>query len=215
MKALVLVQSTTVGTYINVFAAICLKYKTIKQIRILYITDDSSSVTIKDIREGLFELSKDYTIYEYASDVSRDSDTCKVDLLRTYIKDWDIVDVTGVSKEVALSVAAASVSKRNVKVCTVNWLQHFKKGERWILTDNNQEYVNLLGLDDLKLLRKDHFQKKHVIIAFGVIFSLLTLIVVLKILFPLFFIPNVVVNMFGLLIGVAGLYLAAISLKNG
>ena len=48
MKALVLVQSTTVGTYINVFAAICLKYKTIKQIRLLDITDEPSSVSIKD-----------------------------------------------------------------------------------------------------------------------------------------------------------------------
>lgn len=215
MKALVLVQSTNPDTYINVFAAICLKYKSVKQIRLLYISDDSSPIDIKLIRENLVELSKEYPIYEGASDVYRDSDTCAKDQLRTYIKDWDIVDVTGVSKEISLTVAAISISNRNVKVCIVNWRRHFKRDERWILTDSNHEYIDLLSSGDLRLLRKDHFQKKHVIFAFAIIFALLTLIVVLKMLFPNFFIPNVVVNMFGLLIGVAGLYLAAVSLKNG
>lgn len=215
MKALVLVQSTTVGTYVNVFAAICHKYKEVKQIRLLYITGDATPVTIKDIREGIMDLSKEHVIYEGASDILRDSDTCSEERLRTYVKGWNIVDVTGVSKEISLSVAAVSVANRHVRVCTVKWSQHFKRGESWVLTDDNHEYVDLVGSGELALLRKDHFQKKHVIIAFGGIFGLLTLVVVLKMLFPLFFVPNVVVNIFGLLIGVAGLYLAAISLKNG
>jgi len=215
VKALVLIQSTNLDTYINVLAALCSKYNDVSKIRILYITDDVTSITLKGIRERLVELSKLHTIYEVPSDVFRDSDRCSINNLRTYVQDWDLVDVTAVSKEISVSVAAISVSNQKVRVCLINWLRQFKKGEDWILNSNNHEYINLLSSGDLALLRKDHFQKKHVIIAFGGIFSLLTLAVVLKMLFPTFFISDIIVNIFGLLIGVAGLYLAAVSLKSG
>ncbi|KPA14934.1 conserved hypothetical protein, membrane [Candidatus Magnetomorum sp. HK-1] len=214
MKALILVQSTNLDTYINVFASICNKFKDVKHIRLLYLTEDKTSITIKMIRERLVELSKDYSIYESSADVHRDFDSCIITNLRNYINNWDIVDVTCVSKETALSVSAISISILEVKVCLINWLKHFKKNEEWILTDTNHEYVNLLSSGDLSLLRKDHFQKKHVLIAFGGIFTILTIVVILKMLFPLFILPNIIVNIFGLLIGVAGLYLAAISIKQ-
>lgn len=215
MKALVLVQSPRLETYVNVFAAICRRYKSVTQIRLLYVTDDSESVTKKAVRERLVELSKDYPFYEKAADVGKDDDRCSVENLKSYIEGWDIVDVSGTSKEISLTAAAISVSNKSVRVCLVNWLRNFKRNDDWILTQDNHEYVNLLNSGDLALLRKDHFQKKHVIIAFAGIFALLTAVVVLKMLFPTFFIPNVIVNIFGLLIGVAGLYLAAVSLKNG
>lgn len=215
MKALVLVQSPRLETYVNVFAAICHKYEQIKQVRLLYITDDTGSVTKKKIREKLVELSKNNPIYEKAADVYKDNDTCTIDKFKSYLTGWDVVDVSGTSKEISLSVAAVSISNKTIRVCLVNWLKNFKGNEEWILTESNHEYINLLSSGDLALLRKDHFQKKHVIIAFGGIFGLLTAVVVLKMLFPAFFIPNVVVNIFGLLIGAAGLYLAAVSLKNG
>lgn len=215
MKALVLVQSPRLETYVNVFAAICNKYKAVTQVRLLYLTDDLESVTKKAVRERLVELSKEHKFYEKAADVGKDDDRCSVDSLKSYIEGWDIVDVSGTSKEISLTAAAISVSNKSVRVCLVNWLRNFKRNEEWILTEDNHEYVNLLSSGDLALLRRDHFQKKHVIIAFAGIFALLTAVVVLKILFPDFFIPNVVVNIFGLLIGVAGLYLAAVSLKNG
>lgn len=215
MKALVLVQSPRLETYVNVFAAICKKYKAVTQIRLLYLTDDLESVTKKAVRERLVELSKEHSFYEKAADVGKDDDRCSVDGLKSYIEGWDIVDVSGTSKEISLTAAAISVSNKSVRVCLVNWLRNFKRNEEWVLTEENHEYVNLLSSGDLALLRRDHFQKKHVIIAFAGIFALLTSVVVLKMLFPSFFIPNVVVNIFGLLIGVAGLYLAAVSLKNG
>lgn len=215
MKALVLVQSPRLATYVNVFAAICNKYRTIKQIRLLYITDDTESITKKKIREQLVEWSKNHSIYEQAADVYKDTDTCTIDDLKTYLPGWDVIDVSGTSKEISLSVAAVAISKNAARVCLVNWLKNFKRNEEWILSENNHEYIDLLSTGDLALLRKDHFQKKHVIIAFAGIFALLTAVAVLKIIFPSFFVPNVVVNIFGLLIGVAGLYLAAVSLKNG
>ncbi len=215
MKALVLVQSPRVDTYINVFAAICHKYKKVKQIRLLYITEDKNSVTKKEIRERLVELSKEYALYEGAADVFKDTDDCSFEKLGVYTKQWDIVDVSGLSKETSISIAAMSVSNRNVRVCSVHWLKQFKKGDAWVLSDSNHEYINLLSTGALALLRNDHFQKRHVIIAFGGIFGSLTLLVLFKIMFPTFFIPNIVVNVFGLLIGVAGLYLAAVSLSNG
>ena len=215
MKALVLVQSPRLETYVNAFAAICNKYENVKQIRLLYFTSDSESVSKKAVRERIVELSKEYEIYDKAADVMKDEDYCAIENLKVYIhRDWDIVDVSGISKEISLSVAAISVSSKSVRVCSVNWLRNFKRDEKWILTEDNHEYVNLLSSGDLALLRKDHFQKKHVIIAFAGIFILLTAVVILKMIFPTIFIPNIVVNIFGLLIGVAGLYLAAVSLKN-
>jgi len=213
MKALVLVQSTRLDTYINVFAAICKKYKNVKQIRILYISDDYTSITKKKIREHLVELSKEYPIYEAAADAHKDSDKCTIENLKNYICSWDIVDVTGVSKEISLTIAAISVAHKHVKVCLVNSTKQYKQGEKWILDKDNHEYINLLSKGDLLLLRKDHLKKKNVIIAFGFIFGILTLLALLKFFIPSFFIPSDIVNMFGLLIGVAGLYLASVSIK--
>jgi hypothetical protein len=107
-----------------------------------------------------------------------------------------------------------SISYKHTKVCLINWSKQFKQGEKWIIDDDNHEYINLLSSGDLSLLRKDYFQKKYVITAFAGIFGLLTITVILKMIFPTFFIPNIIVNIFGLLIGIAGLYLASISLKN-
>lgn len=214
MKAVVLVQSPRLETYVNAFAAICAKYAEVTQVRLLYITDDCKSVNKKAIREKLVDLTKSHSIYEKAADVFKDEDRCSVDNLSTYLANWDIVDVSGTSKEISLTAAAISISNKSTRVCLVNWLYYFRSNEEWILSDGNFEYVDLLSSGDLALLRQDHFQKKYVIAAFAGIFILLTLVVVLKMLFPEFFIPNVVVNIFGLLIGVAGLYLAAVSLKD-
>lgn len=214
MRALVIVQSTRLETYVNAFAAMCNKYEQITHIRLLYVTDDSDSVTKKAARESLVELSKEHSLYDKAADVRKDDDTCEVDNLKSYIEGWDVVDVSGASKEISLTVAAVSVSNRSVRVCLLNWLSNFKRNEKWILTDDNHEYVDVLSTGALKLLRRDYLQKKYVVITFLGILALLTVISVLKMLYPTLFIPNVVVNIFGLLVGVAGLYLASVSLKN-
>jgi hypothetical protein len=214
MKALVIVQSPRLDTYINVFAAICKKYPNVEHIRILYITKDDTSITKKDIREKLVELSKNHPTYESAADVHLTTDKSSISNLKIYIQEWDIIDVTGISKELSLTVAAMSISYKHTKVCLINWTKQFKQGEKWIIDDKNHEYINLLSSGDLSLLRKDYFQKKYVITAFAGIFGLLTITIILKIIFPNFFIPNIIVNIFGLLIGVAGLYLASVSLKN-
>lgn len=156
MKALVLVQSPRLETYVNIFAAICNNYKDIKRIRLLYLTEDTGAVSRKDVRERLVELAKEHQIYEKAADVYKDDDNCSVMNLRKYLIGWDVVDVTGVSKEIALSVAAISISQKTAMVCLINWLKNFKRNEPWILTEDNHEYVNLLSSGDLALLRKDH-----------------------------------------------------------
>lgn len=214
MKALVLIQSPRLDTYTNVFAAICRKYPNVEHIRILYISEDNTSITKKDIREKLVELSKVHPHYELAADVHLTTDKSSLEDLKKYIQEWEIIDVTGISKEAALTIAAMSISYKHTKVCLINWSRQFKQNEEWIIEDENHKYINLLSSGDLFLLRKDYFQKKYVIRAFAGIFGLLTVTVLLKMIFPTFFIPNIVVNIFGLLIGIAGLYLASVSLKN-
>jgi hypothetical protein len=168
---------------------------------------------MREIRERLVELSRVHLIYETPADVRKDSEKCNLKNLKDYIFNWDIIDVTGVSKEISLEIAAISISHKRVKVCLINWLHQFGKDEQWILSSDNHEYVNLLSSGDLSLLRKDHLKKKNVIIAFGFIFGVLTILALLKFFIPDFFIPSDIVNMFGLLVGVAGLYLASVSLK--
>jgi hypothetical protein len=214
MKALVIIQSPRLDTYTNVFAAICKKYPNVEHIRILYISEDNTSITKKDIREKLVELSRIYPHYEPAADVQLSTGKSSIENIKKYIQEWNIIDVTGVSKELSLTIAAMSISYKHTKVCLINWSKQFKQGEKWIIDDDNHEYINLLSSGDLSLLRKDYFQKKYVITAFAGIFGLLTITVILKMIFPTFFIPNIIVNIFGLLIGIAGLYLASISLKN-
>ena len=89
----------------------------------------------------------------------KDDDNCSIENLKSYLKGWDVIDVSAVSKETSLSVAAISVSMVSVRVCIVNWLKNFKINEEWILNESNHEYVDLLSSGDLAILRKDHFQK--------------------------------------------------------
>lgn len=211
MKAKLLVQSTTLDTYINVMAALCDAYPAINKIMLSFIDKEPDEIFVKKIQERLLSLS-DSESYFRASRVQLKTEIADKDH-GSLVRGWDVIDVSAVSKEIAINVSAASIANEKVHVCQLTWSKRFAKDEPWILQEGNHCYTDLMSEGALSNLYKDHFQKKHVILAFGVLFSIVFIIAFTKFLWPSFIIPEDVVNVFSLLIGAAGLYLAIISLK--
>jgi len=211
MKAKLLIQSDNIGTYINVMAALCDKYP-VKQIMLSFIEKEPDESFINEIQSKLVELSS-RSIYSKASRVLLEGEAANNDHV-LLVKGWDVVDVTGVSKEVAINISAASIGNKKVHVCQLSWKQRFKRDEEWILKEGNHHYTDLMSTGALSNLYQEYFQKKHVIIAFAILFAIVFGVAIAKIVWPTFIVPEDVVNLFSLLIGAAGLYLAIMSLKS-
>lgn len=211
MKAKIIVQSNKIDTYTNVMAAICDTYP-VNHIMLSFIIGEIDENFIDSIKSNLASLSNN-NIYSKASRVRLEAEIANKDH-NLLVKGWDILDVTGVSKEIAIHISAASISNKNVCICQLSWKKSFQNGERWILTDNNHSYSNLMSTGSLSVLYKEYFRKKNILTMFGVIFSIIFICAITKIIWPGFIIPEDLVNILSLLIGAAGLYLAILSLKK-
>lgn len=211
MKAKLLIQSDNVDTYINVMAALCGKFP-VKQVMLSFIDREPEESFINEIQSKLVKLSISPN-YSKASRVLLEGEAANNDHV-ALVKGWDVVDVTGVSKEVAINISAASIGNKRVHICQLSWKQRFKQNEDWVLKEGNHNYADLMSSGALSNLYQEYFQKKHVIIAFGVLFSIVFSVAITKIIWPKFIVPEDVVNLFSLLIGAAGLYLAIMSLRS-
>jgi hypothetical protein len=211
MKAKLLVQSDNINTYINVMAALCDKYP-VKQIMLSFVGKEPDNGFVNEIQSKLVNRSSN-PIYSKASRVLLEYEIASSDHV-LLVKGWDILDVTGVSKEIAVNISAASISNKKVHVCQLSWKERFKRDDEWVLKQGNHEYTDLMGSGALSNLYYDHFQKRHVIIAFAALFLIIFGVAIAKMIWPSFLVPEDVINLFSLLIGAAGLYLAIMSLKS-
>jgi len=213
MKAKILVQSPNIDTYINIIAAICKKYPSVTEIVFSFLNKSVNDNFINDVRIKLANLASHNSLYSKGVKVSIEA-VIEDENGSNLIDGFNLIDVTAVSKEIALNVAASSVEKKNVKICQLSWTKKFEKDEKWIIEDNNHLYDDLLSKGALSKLYKNYFQKRTVIFVFAVIFGALLLTSILKIILKDFIIPSDLVNILSLLIGAAGLYLAAVSLRG-
>lgn len=211
MKAKLLVQSTTIETYTNVMAALCDKYP-INQVVFSFIDREPDEEFINNVQKKLIELYSNSNYFK-ASRVQIQTEIADKDHI-CLVKGYDIIDVSGVSKKIAINASAASISNRKVHICQLSWKRRFKEGEQWMLEEGNHDYTDLMSAGALSDLYQEYFKKKHIIFAFSFLFLIVFIVVVVKLICPTFIIPEDVVNLFSLLIGAAGLYLAIISFNN-
>lgn len=221
MRAAILIQSPKVETYINALTAIQLKYKNIEKFDFFYVFPNLKNITMEEIREKFFMYSKEDDIYKFAIDISRELKIINNDdligyreELKKHLKNYSIIDVSGVSKNISISVASTMITNSNVHVGMLNWIYTFKKEEKWVLDQENHIYQDLFDDENLLYLRKDYFLKKHIILAGCIILIPTFIILCIEIFFPIFYIPDTITNLFGLLIGFAGLQLSILSIKK-
>lgn len=124
-----------------------------------------------------------------------------------------LIDVTGIPKQDAIEVAASAIDKNTATVGHFRWLETLRDGQTFRVGTHRHEYVDLLSRGAAGALRRNYVAKRHVIVALGGLFLCVVLIAIAKILWPKLMIPNDVINILSLLIGAAGLYLAAVSLR--
>jgi hypothetical protein len=211
MKAKILVQSDKVDTYVNVMAAMCEKY-TIEHVMLSFIEREPDDSFVKSLQEKLVSLSED-SCYTKAARVRLETEKSEIDF-SSLVNGWNVVDVTGVNKELAINISAASIGSNRIHVCQLTWHHTFETGEAWLLKEDNHKYSDLMGAGALSNLYQEHFKKRHVIIAFGLLFSVVLAVSIIKIFVPSFVVPEDLVNLFSLMIGASGLYLAIMSLRG-
>jgi len=212
MKAKIVIQSLRIDTYVNAIAAIVDHYPEINQFIIVFFDKPSNEDFINKIQKRLSKLS-DIPQYARAARMLLTSEEILIES-KELLQECVLVDVSGVSKEVALSIAANGIEKQSVKVGHLKWHEKIEKGKEFRVGLNKHSYEDLLSKGAMATLIKKYIAKKHVLRAFVVMFSIIMCMAIAKFIWPQFIIPDDIINLFSLLIGAAGLYLAAISLKG-
>lgn len=207
-----LVQSPNVLTYVNAIAALCAKHPAVTTVKLVFLSKDVDEKFVDEIQRKLSLLS-DSPSYAKGARVYLSGEIGDYNDV-SLAKNWDVVDVTGVSKDVAIQVAAAAINNKKTRICQLSWNKQFAKGEAWVVEEGNHSYNDLMSVGALSKLYDNYFQKKQVLFVFLVLFSVVFFAAVAKIIWPKFGIPNDLVNLLSLLIGAAGLYLAAISVRG-
>ncbi|MGB3458889.1 MAG: hypothetical protein WBB08_06260 [Halobacteriota archaeon] len=212
MKAKVVIQSPIVDTYVNVVAAIAVNFPDIKEICFVFFDNPPDEAMLNSIQRKLLELSyippyrKGARLYVSSEEMLIDS--------KELLKDCILIDVSAVSKDIAVSIAASGVERQSVKIGHLKWISKIEKDKKLRVGVDDYLYEDLLSKGAMSSLLKNYVAKKHVLRAFAIMFSTIFIIAIAKFILPNFIIPDDVINLFSLLIGAAGLYLAAISLKK-
>jgi len=212
MKVKVVIQSPRIDTYVNIVAAIADSFPDVKEICFVFFDRPTNDDIINDIQKKLSELS-DIEPYAKGARFYLSGEETLIES-KDLLKDCILIDVSAVSKDIALSVAASGIQKQSVKVGHLKWLSKIEKGKELRVGVDNYTYEDLLSKGAMSTLLKDYVAKKYVLRAFVIMFLSIFIIAVAKFCIPNFTIPDDVINLFSLLIGAAGLYLAAVSLKK-
>lgn len=213
MKGKIIHHSNNVDTYVNIIAAMYEAYGEIKEITLSFIDSPVNEKFIDSLQERLTTYDEN-PIYKKSARVHLSGESISIGLV-TSEESLDVIDVSALPKEMAIEVVASTIDRKNIKVCTLQWPENvkFDPGEKWVLRDGNHSYSNLVSKGALAKLYRNYFQKKQVIWIFAAIFSVLICMAIIKYIVPDFAIPSDIVNILSLLVGAAGLYLAAVSLS--
>lgn len=212
MRAKVLIQSPIIDSYVNVVAAIADRFPDIKEISFLFFDRPANDDIVNKIQKKLAELS-DIKPYAKGARFHLSTEDMSIES-KNLLNDCILIDVSAVAKDIAVSVAASGIKRQSVKVGHLKWLSKIEKGKVLRVGVDNYAYEDLLSKGVMSTLLKEYVAKKHVLRAFVVMFSSILIIAITKVFVPNFIIPDDVINLFSLLVGAAGLYLAAVSLKR-
>ncbi len=208
--ARILFQSPRIDTYADVVAAIAKGHPAIEGVQLVFFDGPVKEEIVNSVQTKLAELS---SIPEYAYAARLRIDSKKMDInSKELFENIFLVDVTCIAKDTAIEVAALAIEYSKTKVGLLRWIKRVDK-ENPRVGKNDYSYEDLLTKGAIGKLLKKYVGKCHVLWSFSFLFGVLVLIATAKIVWPGFVVPNDVINIFSLLIGAAGLYLAAISLK--
>ena len=205
-------QSPRTQTYADVVAAIAEEHPNIESIQFLFFDGPMKEDLINNIQRKLAELS-DIPAYARGARLRLTCVETSLDSVDT-LQGCILVDVTGIAKDAAIQICALAIEYSRLKVGLLRWIGRLREGENPHVGIDNYMYEDLLSKGAIGNLLKKYIGKKHVIRSFGAIFGVLAIVGIAKIIWPQFFIPDYIVNLFSLLIGAAGLYLAAVSLRS-
>jgi hypothetical protein len=209
-RARIVATSDNPDTYVDVLAAIAAKGET-DEVEFIFLDSEYKKQLLSEVQKKMVGLA-DLTDYEQASRLKISGTTLKHDLA-LLLKNCSLIDVTGVPKELAIEIAATALTNPNIKVCSLRWLEKLQSDVRFRVGQDKYSYADVISDSALNALRKDYIAKKHVIYVFGTIFAATAGLAVAQLAFG-WVIPDKVINVMSLLVGIGGLQLAYVSLKR-
>lgn len=208
--ARILFQSSNIDSYANVVAAIAKEHPTIEGVQLVFFDGPEKEDIVNSVQSKLAELS---SLPEYARAARLRIDSKEMDISSNELfENSFLVDVTCIAKDTAIEVAALAIDHSKTKVGLLRWIRRVEQ-EMPRVGKDDYTYVDLLTKGAIGKLLKKYVGKRHVLWSFSFLFGALVLMAAAKIVWPGFMVPDDVINVLSLLIGAAGLYLAAVSLK--
>jgi hypothetical protein len=209
-RARIVATSDNPDTYVDVLAAIAARGET-DEVEFIFLDSEYKKQLLSDVQKKMVDLAE-LTYYEQASRMKISGTALRRDLPLLF-KNCSLIDVTGVPKELAIEIAATALTDPKIKVCNLRWLETFQRGVRLRVGQNKYSYADVISDSALNALRRDYIAKKHVIYVFGTIFAATAALAVAQLAFG-WAIPDQVISVLSLLVGIGGLQLAYVSLKK-
>lgn len=209
--AKVLYRSPRLDTYVDAIAAIAKELPDIDEVCLVFPVGGRVRGIIDRIQAQLSSLASTEA-YVLAARL-RLTDSEEAITSRELYRTCALIDVTGIPKQDAIEVAASAIEENTARVGHFRWLETLQDGKTFRVGTHRHEYSDLLSGGAAGALRRNYIAKKHVLVTLGGLFLSVLIMTILKIVWPAVRIPDDFVNFFSLLIGAAGLYFAAVSLR--
>lgn len=210
VKAAICVQGSRSETYSDAAAAIIKDFPHVREITFLFFGEDPTESLLKNIDEDLHRNSH-IQPYVNASRISRTSRSV-YSFTRDSLKEYDIIDVTGISKELMSDIFAISLSSGK-SLCFISWKEKIDKNKRKFIGQNDYIYFDTMKSS---IVRHIHFSQRSAWIMFyvlSIVISLFALFYSFS-LFGIELISDKLINFLGILIGLCGLFLSYIALRS-
>ena len=175
---------------------------------------DGRSSFVTAIREKINEVSEFHEAYRLCKSTPIiEGDGYSPEELSALIENSDLIDVTGVPKDLVAALVAESIMGSGVPILTVRWIGKISQGTRNRIGSSPYKYQNLCDLPRVQKLRQVYRQKSNLIIVFFAAIFVIVLLSALSLFFPSLVIVKEILNPLSLMLSVAGL-LIAVSEKN-
>lgn len=216
--AKVVVVSPNAESYADACAALVNVFNPDKiEITFLEIEDEPKQPTrgekrsafVSEIREKINEISKSHEAYRLCKAAQIvEGDAYNQKQLSLLASDADMVDVTGVPKDLSVALVAESIMGAGVPILAVRWIGKLTKGTRNRIGSAPYKYQDLCELPRAQKLRQSYRQRTHVVAGIGIAIFVIALLSILSQWYPALGVAEKMLTSVSVAAGFAGLWLA-------
>ncbi len=208
MKAAICVQGSRIETYSDSLAAMVSAFPDVQEVVFLFMMDQDGEALLRGVEADLHHANQ-LEAYVHASRRFRSTRRIQV-LSRSALKDFRVIDVTGVSKEIMAEVLPIALTSGQ-SVCFLSWQDQISHDRKYVGEDDHT-YKDAMKSPVVQGIYR---AQKAVWLMFYILSAIIISFAALYAaqFFGLDIISDKMVNLLGILVALGGLFLSYTALR--